>query len=123
MAQNPIENLCLSYGEGSTAVLQAYCYDANGDTEVPTSLTWKFMDEDGNYINSRDGETETPADPTLITLTETDLAISAAERAVLVAHDWQYIIRCLDVTIVGSTRTFHIQRMIHVEKLLQPVTP
>ena len=112
MAQNPIENMSCAFGAGSERSVEVYAYDANGDTETPTSVTWSLFDTDGNVINARDGVSETPDDPTVITLEDDDLQIEDPATT-------DFELRVLDVVVESSTGTFRIQRRFRVQKFTE----
>lgn len=65
--------------EKSTFLVTASFKDAAGDAVVPNSVTWTLTDKEGTVINSRTGESETPAASIDIVLSGLDLAIQAGE--------------------------------------------
>lgn len=62
--------------EESTYVVTAVLTDENGDTVVPTALTWSLYDEKGRVVNEREGVILTPASTVQIVVSGSDLSLS-----------------------------------------------
>lgn len=67
--------LTVDADEESTYVVGATFTDEDGDSAVPSSITWTLTDAAGNVINSRENVSITPAASINIVLSGDDLAI------------------------------------------------
>lgn len=67
--------LTVDADEESTYVVSAAFTDEDGDSVVPSSVTWTLTDWLGNVVNSRENVTITPAASVDIVLSGDDLAI------------------------------------------------
>lgn len=62
--------------EKSTYVINASFFDEDNISVVPNSVSWKLTDINGNVINNRSNESETPAASVDIVLSNNDLVAS-----------------------------------------------
>lgn len=65
--------------EESTYVINVAFTDEDGTAVVPDSVEWSLHDEDGDVINSKSAQSETPASNIDITLSGDDLSIQSGE--------------------------------------------
>lgn len=77
--------------EKSTFIITAAFTDEDDAAVVPNSITWSLTDKDGNVVNSRSAESETPATSVDIVLGGDDLALTEHadnERILTVETDY-----------------------------------
>lgn len=67
--------LTVDANEESTYVISAAFADEDGDSVVPSSITWTLTDASGNVINEREDVSVTPAATVNIVLSGDDLVI------------------------------------------------
>jgi len=112
MSNNPDDWLIVLAPEEGVFAIDVYARDSAGDLTTPTSVTWTLTDLAGTVINSRTNVSATPGNPTRITLSGDDLALTDQTKA--------YEIRALLVkTLVGGVyntkqKRFKVQNFIAV---------
>lgn len=74
--------------DGSDAGVRYTLRDADDTSVTPSTLNWSLMDRQGNIINNRDSESETPGNPTTILLDEDDTYVEGDRPATRYIKIW-----------------------------------